>query len=218
MDLLERDSTPEQQAIGDRAAIEKYLGTKYGITVAGGTAKDPSIVPNLLGWWKADSLLPTGGVTESCDVSRDDAPDGSWLGVHGVELGAVAPKPSYQVGTLPPELVPALDAAKFTTGVFPPEVFPVADGANHGMVPDPGFIGLPTDYLGRDMQWHTTAPEIIGIPTAPMPVISLDSWSDKEVIVTVRSELPDSSLFTLVQKYPNYESPGFSLVKLKDDK
>jgi hypothetical protein len=41
----------------DRANIEKYLGTKYGITVAGGTAADPSTVAGLVGWWKADSLL-----------------------------------------------------------------------------------------------------------------------------------------------------------------
>jgi hypothetical protein len=43
-------------AVGDRANIEKYLGTKYGITVAGGTAVDPSTVVGLVGWWKADSL------------------------------------------------------------------------------------------------------------------------------------------------------------------
>jgi hypothetical protein len=41
----------------DRANVEKYLGTKYGITVAGGTAVQPDSVTGLLGWWKADSLL-----------------------------------------------------------------------------------------------------------------------------------------------------------------
>ena len=40
----------------DRQNIEKYLGTKYGITVAGGIAVDPSTVSGLEGWWKADSL------------------------------------------------------------------------------------------------------------------------------------------------------------------
>jgi hypothetical protein len=40
----------------DRANIEKYLGTKYGIAVAGGTAVDPSTVAGLVGWWKSDSL------------------------------------------------------------------------------------------------------------------------------------------------------------------
>jgi hypothetical protein len=48
--------TLEPMTVGDRANIEKYLGTKYGITVAGGTAADPSTVTGLLGWWKADSL------------------------------------------------------------------------------------------------------------------------------------------------------------------
>jgi hypothetical protein len=45
----------------DRANIEKYLGVKYGITVAGGSAVDPSTVSGLVGWWKADSLLAAGG-------------------------------------------------------------------------------------------------------------------------------------------------------------
>lgn len=40
----------------DRANIEKYLGTKYGITVAGGSAVQPDSVTGLQGWWKADSL------------------------------------------------------------------------------------------------------------------------------------------------------------------
>ena len=39
--------------------IETYLGNKYAIPVAsGGTAVDPSTVPGLIGWWKADSLGP----------------------------------------------------------------------------------------------------------------------------------------------------------------
>lgn len=41
----------------DRANIEKYLGTKYGITVAGGSAVQPDTVSGIKGWWKADSLL-----------------------------------------------------------------------------------------------------------------------------------------------------------------
>jgi len=40
----------------DRANIEKYLGTKYGIGVAGGSAVQPDTVTGLLAWWKADSL------------------------------------------------------------------------------------------------------------------------------------------------------------------
>jgi hypothetical protein len=48
--------TLEPMAVGDRANIEQYLGAKYGITVAGGTAVDPSTVSGLLGWWKADTL------------------------------------------------------------------------------------------------------------------------------------------------------------------
>ena len=53
----EARDTLEPMAVGDRANIEKYLGTKYGITVAGGTAVEPDTVAGLQGWWKADSLL-----------------------------------------------------------------------------------------------------------------------------------------------------------------
>jgi hypothetical protein len=53
----EEDLVPEPFAAGDRANIEKYLGTKYGITVtSGGTAVDPSTVAGLQAWWKADTL------------------------------------------------------------------------------------------------------------------------------------------------------------------
>jgi hypothetical protein len=53
----EARDTLEPMAVGDRANIEKYLGTKYGLAVtSGGTAVDPSTVAGLAGWWKADSL------------------------------------------------------------------------------------------------------------------------------------------------------------------
>jgi hypothetical protein len=65
------------------------------------------------------------------------------------------------------------------------------------------------------MLWHTLTPDVITQPRCPMPTITLDSWTDKDVTVTVRSSLPGSSLFLLVQKYPLYESPGFSLSKIE---
>jgi hypothetical protein len=40
----------------DRMNIEKYLGTKYGISVPSGTAVQPDTVAGIKGWWKADSL------------------------------------------------------------------------------------------------------------------------------------------------------------------
>jgi hypothetical protein len=40
----------------NRANIEKYLGTKYAISVAGGSAVQPDTVTGLVAWWKADSL------------------------------------------------------------------------------------------------------------------------------------------------------------------
>jgi hypothetical protein len=53
----EARDTLEPMTIGDRANIEKYLGTKFSITVSsGGTAVSPDTVAGLLGWWKSDSL------------------------------------------------------------------------------------------------------------------------------------------------------------------
>lgn len=44
----------------ERASVEKYLGTKYSLPVAGGTAADPSTISGLKGWWKADTLGGAG--------------------------------------------------------------------------------------------------------------------------------------------------------------
>jgi hypothetical protein len=52
----EQEVEPEPMAAGDRANIEKYLGQKYGIAVAGGTAVDPTSIPGMMAWWKADAL------------------------------------------------------------------------------------------------------------------------------------------------------------------
>jgi hypothetical protein len=40
----------------DGPNLDKYLGTKYGITVPAGTAVQPDTIPGLVAWWKADSL------------------------------------------------------------------------------------------------------------------------------------------------------------------
>ena len=62
----------------NRANIEKYLGTKYGLTVAGGSAVDPSTVTGLQGWWKTDyglQTLPQGDFIDPYRLSgTTDAP------------------------------------------------------------------------------------------------------------------------------------------------
>ena len=42
----------------EMANVEKYLGTKYGISVAGGIAVQPNAIAGLTGWWQADSMTP----------------------------------------------------------------------------------------------------------------------------------------------------------------
>jgi hypothetical protein len=82
----ESEEAPEPMAVGDRANIEAYLGTKYGIAVtSGGTPVDPATIPGLLAWWKADSLeIPT---TTVIDVSYAGA---GYSGAGQVNIGAGA--------------------------------------------------------------------------------------------------------------------------------
>jgi hypothetical protein len=152
-------------------------------------------------------LTATPPITDSGVFSPqwNDVPDGSWFGVHGVGLDGVL-KPSFKVERMPPGIMPPLDASKFTSGVFPPEFLPVAIGIGTGnapgAVPDPGEMGEPTDYLGRDMQWHQFQVDVEYQPTCPKPVITLDTWSKTEVLVTVRSPLRDSAMFISINGNP----------------
>jgi hypothetical protein len=41
----------------NQRGIEKYLGDKYGISVASGTATRPDTIAGIVSWWKSDSLL-----------------------------------------------------------------------------------------------------------------------------------------------------------------
>jgi hypothetical protein len=56
--LLMAREFPSQQASLAQNNLEKWLGIKYGITVAGpGVSQDPATQSAVVGWWKADSLL-----------------------------------------------------------------------------------------------------------------------------------------------------------------
>jgi hypothetical protein len=84
------DDVVTPMAVGDRANIEKYLGTKYGISVAGGTAVDPSTVAGLTGWWKADTLLPpVAALTDGDPVSL--WPDSNFRGHDATQTGTARP-------------------------------------------------------------------------------------------------------------------------------
>jgi hypothetical protein len=118
-----------------------------------------------------------------------DAPPGSWLGVDP----AVSDKPSFLTGEIPVDLVPNLDGSKFTSGVFAPETLSLAVGmgldASAGAVPDPGeeWEGDPTDYLGRDMQWHAMHADIPYQPQCAGVQITRNFKEGTKFNVTIRA-------------------------------
>jgi hypothetical protein len=100
---------------------------------------------------------------------------------------------------VPLELIPGFSATKFTSGVFALEKLPVASGLGPGhaagIVPDPGELGNPNDYLGRDMQWHQFDADKVYQPTVPSPTIVLMSWSEELQSIHISCSLAGSTLF-----------------------
>lgn len=192
----------------ERPGIEKYLAQKYGLTVTGAASPvDPATVPNMIAWWKADDLLipappPPGDLTAK--VNWKPVPNNCWFGINGDTglpsggPGLAPTDPQFHVEQLPVDLIPPIDAAKFTTGLCDPEVLPIAEfGEDHhpGMVPDPGLQGDPNDYLGRDIDWHHFLSGPPYQPQVTTPSIELISIQGNVATVTIRSREPGSILF-----------------------
>lgn len=88
-------------------------------------------------------------------VAWNATADGSWFG--NATGGAAVP--SFTTDPLPVSLIPDLDASKITSGTIAvarlPAAVGVGGGHSAGLVPDPGAAGDATDYLARDMTYHT---------------------------------------------------------------
>ena len=98
----------------------------------------------------------------------------AWFGT------TAAGTPAFQSGPFPLSFIPNLDASQVVSGTFDPARMPVAHGVGGthaiGAVPDPGDVGtgLVTDYLGRDMLWHTAPTIAVGYQTAlPAPTLTV---------------------------------------------
>lgn len=149
------------------------------------------------------SVLEVTGnpITDSGSFTVDwaDQADKSWFGVNGFIGPTPTLVPSFITSEIPIEIVPDLDAAKFTTGTFDVDRLPVAVemGVDHapGAVPDPGLDGDENDYLGRDMEWHPFVQNVDYQPTVPATLITLNSYFGDDWSVTVRSILSGSTLF-----------------------
>ena len=115
--------------------------------------------------------------------------DLSWF---GNKSGASAP-PQFYTSALPPELIPSLDASKVTTGTLNPLRLPTAVGVgvtnSAGAVPAPGTTGATTDYLGRDMTYHslptTTDPTYEPILNSPTLTRSFETVDPKSVLIDI---------------------------------
>jgi hypothetical protein len=126
------------------------------------------------------------------------APDNSYLGIYGfIDLGGTL-LPSFVTSQMPSEVIPSFDASKFTSGVFPLSCLPVATsmGAGHapGLLPTPGELGDPNEYLGRDMEWHHFNADKNYQPTLASPSITLGTWSGESATVNI-SAVKGSVLF-----------------------
>jgi hypothetical protein len=139
-----------------------------------------------------NDLAPSTGAAVSYNITWKNVPDNSWFGVVSDDVG-------FFVGQLPVDFIPPLDTAKFTTGLFDTENLPVAIGAGEGhapgIVPDPGELGDPEEYLGRDMDWHYFDEQRFYQPRVPQPSITLIAIGNTTATVTIRSSLPGSLLF-----------------------
>lgn len=178
-------TTSGTAAQGDLAEYKTNKGTPGGYAELDNTGKVPSLqLPNDVGAGTVTSVglnmpLPfsvagspiTGSGTIA--VTWANQPDQSWFGNN--EGAPHAPK--FYTDPLPTDLIPDLDASKVVSGTFDAALLPAAVGigVSHaaGAVPDPGAGGGgadATDYLGRDMAWHTVPS--IGTGASYQPQIS----------------------------------------------
>jgi hypothetical protein len=163
-------------------------------------------------------MAPGAGAAVSYNLTWRNVPDNCWFGINGDTglpsgsgPGITTMDPQFYVDQLPIELLPAIDAAKFTTGLFDPEVLPIAEfGEDHhpGMVPDPGLQGDPNDYLGRDMDWHHFLSGPPYQPQVATPSIELISMQGNIATITIRSREPGSVLFYRAGRPSFVEAPG----------
>jgi len=166
----------------------------------------------------ADFTVAGNPVTGTGTITVDWAtvPDGTWFG----NSAGVSAVPSFNTGPITESMVPPLPASKITTGTIDTARLPAAVGigpsSSSGIVPDPGAVGDPTDYLGRDMLYHSVPS--IGPnyqPQVPSPVLTIAGTGIPDATITVSNDLPHTAFFYRISPDTDYaEMPTSMTVKV----
>lgn len=137
-------------------------------------------------------VTTTGTIT----VGWADIADGTWFG-NNTGGSAV---PAFHNTPITTSMVPPLPASKITTGTIDPGRMPPAVGvgpsSSSGIVPDPGTVGDPSDYLGRDMLYHpapTIGPSYQ--PKVQSPVLFSFGTGVPEATIGISSPTVGASFF-----------------------
>ena len=213
-------------APGDLVEYLSNKGIADGYAGLDGSGKVPAAqLPDDIGTGtvtSVDLVMPAGftvagnPVTTAGVITVDwaNVSDGTWFG-NGSGVSAV---PTFNTGPITSSMVPPLPASKIVTGTIDPARLPIAAGvgptSSSGAVPDPGAVGNPLDYLGRDMLYH--AVPSIGPsyqPKVDSPVIFVIG-TGPSVIATISCALIGVSLFYQLTGMTDYvplvatSSPG----------
>jgi hypothetical protein len=126
----------------------------------------------------------------------------------GNTTGASGPPEFVDNRTFPVSLIPSLDASVFTTGMFALAQVPMAVGVGvghaPGLLPNPGSTvtsptAQPTDYLGRDMQYHAMKPMVSNQPQLPSPSITVQSFFGRSnAYINITSGVAGTTLFSMI--------------------
>src|SRR5215469_5107778 len=163
------------------------------------------------------------------------APAQSWFGTAptGSDAPGQALTPRFHTAPVAVALIPNLDASVIGSGVFNLSRMPYAhmgvftpgppvigsapsSTSSAGILPDPGAIGDPTDYLARDMSYKKMAPPPSYEPPVPDP--SIVNQGGGRIAIT--SQLAGVSLFYRINftglfhpipPLPFYVDPGLTV-------
>ncbi len=161
-----------------------------------------------------DFAFPIGEVTIESEMAGF-APDwtftgfwaaqdaGAWFG----NFSGSTAKPTFDARVFTIALIPGFDASRITSGTFEIDRLPIAAGVgvghSAGLLPDPGNTATdstaqPTDYVGRNMEYHAMKPVVSYQPMLSAPSITIQSYLGTNAYVNITQSVAGSNLFYAV--------------------